>query len=182
AAGRVAGLGAVAALSTPPDMGWFPGANAGQGRPDLTRDVLVRRRDAFLRGGHPAMTRAKASIASWLPWAAASSGWGSGGGGCGATLGVPKGVVHPLGGDEVLVVAGVADQRPAGPVRLAEVVGDGGADEAGLAGGGPDPLGEVRRHLQHGQVVALDVVPVGLQLGVPPAADAHREVRVCRRG
>jgi hypothetical protein len=46
---RVAGLGAVAALSTPPDMGWFPGAIAGQGRPDLTRDVLVRRRDAFLR-------------------------------------------------------------------------------------------------------------------------------------
>jgi hypothetical protein len=45
----VAGLGAVAALSTPPDMGWFPGAIAGQGRPDLTRDVLVRRRDAFLR-------------------------------------------------------------------------------------------------------------------------------------
>lgn len=39
----------VAALSTPPDMGWFPGAIAGQGRPDLTRDVLVRRRDAFLR-------------------------------------------------------------------------------------------------------------------------------------
>jgi aminoglycoside phosphotransferase (APT) family kinase protein len=39
----------VAALSTPPDMGWFPGALAGQGRPDLTRDVLVRRRDGFLR-------------------------------------------------------------------------------------------------------------------------------------
>ena len=40
---------AVAALSTPPDMGWFPGAIAGQGRPDLTRELLVRRRDAFLR-------------------------------------------------------------------------------------------------------------------------------------
>jgi aminoglycoside phosphotransferase (APT) family kinase protein len=39
----------VAALSTPPDMGWFPDAIAGQGRPDLTRDVLARRRDAFLR-------------------------------------------------------------------------------------------------------------------------------------
>ena len=39
----------VAALSTPPDMGWFPGAIAGQGRPDLTREVLVGRRDAFLR-------------------------------------------------------------------------------------------------------------------------------------
>jgi aminoglycoside phosphotransferase (APT) family kinase protein len=39
----------VAALSTPPDLGWFPGAIAGQGRPDLTRELLVRRRDAFLR-------------------------------------------------------------------------------------------------------------------------------------
>ena len=38
----------VAALSTPPDMGWFAGAIAGQGRPDLAREVLVRRRDAFL--------------------------------------------------------------------------------------------------------------------------------------
>jgi aminoglycoside phosphotransferase (APT) family kinase protein len=39
----------VAALSTPPDMGWFPSALAGQGRPDLTREVLLRRRDEFLR-------------------------------------------------------------------------------------------------------------------------------------
>jgi aminoglycoside phosphotransferase (APT) family kinase protein len=39
----------VAALSTPPDMGWFPSAIAGQGRPDLTREVLLRRRDEFLR-------------------------------------------------------------------------------------------------------------------------------------
>jgi len=40
---------AVAALSTPPDMGWFLGAIASQGRPDLTRELLVGRRDAFLR-------------------------------------------------------------------------------------------------------------------------------------
>jgi aminoglycoside phosphotransferase (APT) family kinase protein len=39
----------VAALSTPPDMGWFPAAIAGQGRPDLTQAVLLRRRDAFLQ-------------------------------------------------------------------------------------------------------------------------------------
>src|SRR5215218_6406114 len=39
----------VAALSTPPDMGWFPEAIAGQGRPDLTRELLVGRRDEFLR-------------------------------------------------------------------------------------------------------------------------------------
>ena len=48
-AANLAHWDAVAALSTPPDMGWFPGAIAGQGRPDLTRDVLVRRRDTFLR-------------------------------------------------------------------------------------------------------------------------------------
>ena len=39
----------MAALSTPPDMGWFPSAIAGQGRPDLTQEVLLRRRDEFLR-------------------------------------------------------------------------------------------------------------------------------------
>jgi aminoglycoside phosphotransferase (APT) family kinase protein len=40
---------AVAALATPPDLGWFPAAMAGQGRSDLTRHVLTTRRDAFLR-------------------------------------------------------------------------------------------------------------------------------------
>jgi hypothetical protein len=30
-------------------MGWFLGAIASQGRPDLTRELLVERRDAFLR-------------------------------------------------------------------------------------------------------------------------------------
>lgn len=48
-AAEVAHWDVVAALSTPPDMGWFPDAIAGQGRPDLGQDVLVRRRDAFLR-------------------------------------------------------------------------------------------------------------------------------------
>jgi aminoglycoside phosphotransferase (APT) family kinase protein len=49
----------VAALSTPPDMGWFPSAIAGQGRPDLTQDVLLRRRDGFLQA---ALTRLDAGI------------------------------------------------------------------------------------------------------------------------
>ena len=49
----------VAALSTPPDMGWFPSAIAGQGRPDLTHDILLRRRDEFLRA---ALTRLDAGI------------------------------------------------------------------------------------------------------------------------
>ena len=39
----------VAALSTPPDMAWFPEAIGGQGRPDLTREVLLERREEFLR-------------------------------------------------------------------------------------------------------------------------------------
>jgi aminoglycoside phosphotransferase (APT) family kinase protein len=39
----------VAALSTPPDMGWFVGAIGGQGRPDLTQEILLSRRDMFVR-------------------------------------------------------------------------------------------------------------------------------------
>jgi aminoglycoside phosphotransferase (APT) family kinase protein len=39
---------AVAALAAPPDMGWFPVSMALQGRPDLTREVMLERRDAFL--------------------------------------------------------------------------------------------------------------------------------------
>ena len=39
---------AVAALASPPDMGWFPISMALQGRPDLTREVMLERRDAFL--------------------------------------------------------------------------------------------------------------------------------------
>jgi aminoglycoside phosphotransferase (APT) family kinase protein len=39
---------AVASLASPVDMGRFPTAMAGQGRPDLTRAVMLERRDAFL--------------------------------------------------------------------------------------------------------------------------------------
>jgi aminoglycoside phosphotransferase (APT) family kinase protein len=39
---------AVAALASPPDMGWFPMEMADHGRPDLTREVMLKRRDAFL--------------------------------------------------------------------------------------------------------------------------------------
>jgi aminoglycoside phosphotransferase (APT) family kinase protein len=39
---------AVAALACPPDMGWFPVSMAAQGRPDLTREVMLERRGAFL--------------------------------------------------------------------------------------------------------------------------------------
>jgi aminoglycoside phosphotransferase (APT) family kinase protein len=39
---------AVAALASPPDMGWFPMEMADHGRPDLTREVMLKRRAAFL--------------------------------------------------------------------------------------------------------------------------------------
>jgi hypothetical protein len=40
---------AVAALSTPPDIGWFTDAVSDMaGRPDLTKRLLCERRDAFL--------------------------------------------------------------------------------------------------------------------------------------
>ena len=47
-ASDVAYWDAVAALASPPDMGWFPASMALQGRPDLTREVMLERRDAFL--------------------------------------------------------------------------------------------------------------------------------------
>ncbi|MDQ1465709.1 MAG: hypothetical protein QOH10_124 [Actinomycetota bacterium] len=38
----------VAALSTPPDVGWFAGTISAQGRPDLTRELLEQRRNRLL--------------------------------------------------------------------------------------------------------------------------------------
>ncbi len=48
-ADRVAYCDLVAALSSPPDMGWFPLSMALQGRPDLDRPNMLARRDEFLR-------------------------------------------------------------------------------------------------------------------------------------
>ena len=39
----------VAALSTPPELGWFVDATRAQGRPDLTQDMMRERRDQFLQ-------------------------------------------------------------------------------------------------------------------------------------
>jgi aminoglycoside phosphotransferase (APT) family kinase protein len=47
-ASNVAYWDVVAALASPPDMGWFPVSMALQGRPDLTREVMLERRDVFL--------------------------------------------------------------------------------------------------------------------------------------
>jgi aminoglycoside phosphotransferase (APT) family kinase protein len=55
AAADVAYWDAVAALNTPPDMGWFVGALHDQGRTDLTRALLVERRDAFLEAALAAL-------------------------------------------------------------------------------------------------------------------------------
>jgi aminoglycoside phosphotransferase (APT) family kinase protein len=38
----------VAALSTPPDVGWHAGTISAQGGPDLTRELLEQRRNRFL--------------------------------------------------------------------------------------------------------------------------------------
>src|SRR6478735_10636736 len=46
--------------------------------------------------------------------------------GGGAPFGVLEGVGDALGGDEVLVVSGVPDQRPTWAEGLAKVAGDGG--------------------------------------------------------
>ena len=52
----VARFDVVAALATPPDMGWFVGALHGQGRTDLGRETLLARRDAFLRAALDRLT------------------------------------------------------------------------------------------------------------------------------
>ena len=49
AAADVAYWDTVAALATPPDLGWFPASIADQGRPDLDRAVLLERRDSCPR-------------------------------------------------------------------------------------------------------------------------------------
>jgi hypothetical protein len=47
-AGEAATEVAAMTLASPPDMGWFAESMAAQGRPDLTREVMPKRRDAFL--------------------------------------------------------------------------------------------------------------------------------------
>ena len=46
-----------AALSAPPDMDWFPPTFIDQGRPDLTAEVLIDRRDQFLAAAIHALER-----------------------------------------------------------------------------------------------------------------------------
>jgi hypothetical protein len=71
-----------------------------------------------------------------------------------AELGVAKRVLDAVGGDEVLVVAGVSDERLAGDVGLAEVPPDGRTQESLLALGVADALGEGRGDLKRLEEVA----------------------------
>lgn len=53
----VARFDVVAALSTPPDLGWFVAAAHDQGRADLDRRTLLTRRDTFLRAALDRLAR-----------------------------------------------------------------------------------------------------------------------------
>ena len=96
------------------------------------------------------------------------------------TFGVEEGVGDALGGDRVLVVAGIPDQCPPLAVRLAEPARHGSAEERRLSLRIRHALGEVGRQLKGLEEVALDVGFVGLRLGVGPAGDDHGLAVVCR--
>jgi hypothetical protein len=84
-----------------------------------------------------------------------------------AQLGVPEGVLDPLRRDEVLVVSGVAHQRPPRPEGLAEISRHGHAGEPFLAARPPKARREVRRQVDHLEEVAFDVRLVRLELRIP---------------
>src|SRR4030095_2313281 len=68
-------------------------------------------------------------------------------------VGVAKRVGDPLCGDRVLGIAGVADQRPAWPVRNSQVVAYGTAEERCLAPRRPDARRKLRDEIQCAVVV-----------------------------
>src|SRR5262245_41318614 len=80
----------------------------------------------------------------------------------GAQLGVAERVADALRGDGVLVVAGVADERPSPAERLAEEVRNRPAGESLLALRATHARREIRRQLKGLQIVGLDIAPVGL--------------------
>ena len=78
----------------------------------------------------------------------------------GAQFGVTESVLNAVGGDEVLVVASVPYQRPAGSVRFAEIVRYRRTGEPFFAPGVADPVGEGRRQFQRLEEVAFDGLPI----------------------
>ena len=95
-----------------------------------------------------------------------------------AQLGVAEGVVDALSRDEVLVVARVADQSPAGAEGLAEVAADRRADEALLALCAPNPVGKRRSDLERLEEGGFDVLSDGVELVDRTAGDDQRQVVV----
>src|SRR5207249_4840817 len=78
--------------------------------------------------------------------------------GLGEELAVPEGVGDPGGRSGILLVAGIADQRPSGAMWLAEVVVDWAADETLLLTAPVHAFGEVGRDLiERPEVVAFEV-------------------------
>jgi aminoglycoside phosphotransferase len=55
----------VAALATPSDLGWFVEATHEQGRTDLTREIMVARRDAFLESAIDRLERGDETTRPW---------------------------------------------------------------------------------------------------------------------
>src|SRR5262245_56628133 len=88
-----------------------------------------------------------------------------------AELDAEEGVGDPERGDEVLVVAGIPDQRPAGTERLPEEVLHGRTGEALFTPGGADPRGEGGDRVERPEVVSLDVLPVRVELRERPSGD-----------
>ena len=94
----------------------------------------------------------------------------------GAQLGVAEGVGDALGGDRVLGVAGVPDQRPARPVRCPEPVRHSFAHDPGFLPPAVEPAAEGSGDLA--QVVALQVLFHLGRLGLRPGGEDQRQVVV----
>ena len=96
--------------------------------------------------------------------------------GVGAQLGVVEGVGDALGGDRVLGVPGVTDQRPARPVRCPEPVRHSFAHDPGFLPPAVEPVAEDSGDLA--QVVALQVLFHLGHLGLRPGGKDQRQVVV----
>jgi hypothetical protein len=99
-----------------------------------------------------------------------------------AAFRISERVVDALRGDRVAVVPGVADQRPARPVRLAKKIRDGGARKWGFTPGAPQTICEFRGEIEQLQEVPLHIPLVRFELRVRPPSNGHRQAVVGRGG
>src|SRR5262245_2113939 len=95
------------------------------------------------------------------------------------SFGVTERVTDPLRGDEIPVVASVADEHPSRSPRRSKVIQHGGAGDRSLAFGGTKTVCELRHGVEHLQEVALDVLLVRLELRVRPSAHCQCETVMC---